>query len=99
MNITVKTIKQPNMFKENENKYYIQFISPNGSHVINVGEKTYERVSSLLYDIVVTEYVENKSKETDVPRGTIVELGEEKFAAEIKEEQAKAIEKSIKEKK
>lgn len=51
-NIVVKPIKQPNLFKEGENKYYIQFISDKGSYVINVGEKTYNEVVKLTIETI-----------------------------------------------
>jgi hypothetical protein len=52
MDLKVKCVKQPNMFKEGENKYYIVFTKGTEQHVINVGEKTYEKVLSLTVETI-----------------------------------------------
>ena len=46
--MTIKAIKQSNLFKAGEEKYYIQFIQGEENHVINVGKKTWEKVDSML---------------------------------------------------
>nr|WAE43730.1 MAG: hypothetical protein [Microviridae sp.] len=50
--LTVKCVKQPNMFDDGKFKYYIVFRKGAEQHVINVGETTYEKVLSLTIDTI-----------------------------------------------
>ena len=45
--IEIKLLSQDNLFEEGKKKYYIQFKTDKGQHVINVGETTFKKVEEL----------------------------------------------------